>query len=206
MAQERFEKASAKRAFDLYRSFIMHEDLKNKIANSNRTLVILAIIAYFGSCTKTKLKKAIPVASFDATIDELIGLGYITKKREGIEVRYYIGHSSDFSREVSEVSDETYFLFANTLMNISTYIKTYKITSWNIFSFMLEIAWKMEGNKVRLDEKSIESVQGLYAHKMNTRKQLERMGIIKNIHLDVPGRSACSDFRVNKEAYIIEVK
>ena len=206
MAQERFEKTSAKRALDLYRSFILNESLKDKIANSNRTLVILTIISYFGDCTKTKLKKAIPVASFDATIDELISLGYITKRREGMEVHYSIGHSDDFSRETSEVSDETCFLFANTLMNISTYIKTYKITSWNIFSFMLEIAWKMEGSSVHLDEKSIESIKGLYANKMSTRKQLERMGIIKNIHPDSSGRSSGSDFRVNKEAYIIEVK
>ena len=56
MAQERFEKTSAKRALDLYRSFILNESLKDKIANSNRTLVILTIISYFGDCTKTKLK------------------------------------------------------------------------------------------------------------------------------------------------------
>ena len=33
MAQERFEKTSAKRALDLYRSFILNESLKDKIAD-----------------------------------------------------------------------------------------------------------------------------------------------------------------------------
>ena len=74
MSQERYEKTSAKRALDLYRSFVLHEDLKGKIGNNNRTLIVLSIIAYFGDCTKTRLKKAIPVPSFDLVINELIKL------------------------------------------------------------------------------------------------------------------------------------
>ena len=82
MAQERFEKTSAKRALDLYRSFILDESLKDKIANSNRTLVILTIISYFGDCTKTKLKKAIPVASFDTELDVIADTVAMSKPHE----------------------------------------------------------------------------------------------------------------------------
>ena len=206
MAQERFEIAAAERAVNLYKSFLTHPELKKKIGNSNRTLVVLSIISYFGTCYKAKLQKAVPVAGLDILLNELLTLGYIKKKKDGKSVMYLIEHHPDFTRANVTLTREQYFLFANVLMNVSTYIRAYKMTSWNVFSFMLEIATKFDGEKVNLSEKSIESIHGFYANKINTRKQLETMGIIKSLSTKRTGPHFTGNYSVNKEAFIIGIK
>lgn len=205
--QERFEKQAAIRAMRLFKSFIRHSDLKEKINGSNRTLVILAVLAYFGDCSKTKLYKAIPVSSMDAAIEELISLGYINKKKDGKEVRYMIAEHPDFVAENIEYSYESAFLFANALMNINLWFKNYRITSWNTITLMLEVALKYEFTKgtVELTDKTIDSIVGNLANVLSTRKAIERMGVIKCTHVR-SGRSVGSEFKVNRRAYIIEAK
>lgn len=206
--QERFDKQNSIRAIRLFKSFLENLDLKEKISNSNKNLVLLTVIAYFKECTKTKLKRIIPITSLDISLDELIKAGYIKKTRDGREVTFTLVDSEDFTKAEFNYDFNVAYLFANTIMNIFLYIKKYEISSWNTIAFMLEIAMKSNFNKgglVHLAEENIQSILGCSSNKTNLRKTLEKMGIIKGA-LIKKGRSYGGDFKVNKNAFIFTCK
>lgn len=205
--QERFDKASAIKAIVLFKSFIENSDLKEKINNSNRELIALTTVAYLGSCYKARIERAIPVMGINLALEDLISKGYVTKTREGREVRYTIADHEDFKRATFKYDQNTAYLFANVLMNVTTYIKKYDIKSWNILAMMLEIALKhdFETSTVKLDENDITSITGCSSNKMNTRANMERMGIIMGTEKK-GGRTYGGTFKVNQKAFIFQVR
>lgn len=204
--QEKFIKSCAATAANIFNSFITNSELKSTINNSNKTLIVLTMMAYLGECSKTKLKKAIPVLNLDTCIDELVALNLISKTREGKEVFLKYKGGSDSTKPYSE---DTLYLFANTLLNISLYIKKYDISSWNLLAFMLEMAlnatYVKQRSLIHLDEETILSVSGSSSNKLMARKKLENMGVIKPADF-TKKRSYGGDFVLNRRAFIIEVK
>lgn len=204
--QEKFGVMAASRAAAVFKKFLDNPEKKEEINSSNKTLIILTTLAYFGECSKTKMKRAIPVSSLDASLEELVKLGYITRHKDGKEVYYKYIVPYGFNPNKQQFNDNTLYLFANALMNMSTYIKQYNITAWNILALMLEAALKctFEGKSVNLTESNIKSIAGAANNKLLVRKNLERMGVIKAANMKE--RAYGGDYLLNKKAYIIEIK
>lgn len=205
--QERFEKGSAIRAIRLYKSFIENPDLKAEIKNSNKTLVILSVISYLNGAYLTKLKKIIPVAGIDLTLREYERKGLLVRHKQGRDVRYEIADNEMFVASDYEYKHEQAFVFVNTLMNIDTYIRQFKIASWNTLALMLEAAlnYDVEKETTRLDEKSIKSILGCPQNKMNARALIEQMGVIRSTNKK-NGRSYGGEFKLNQRAFIFSAK
>lgn len=204
--QEKFRSTAAMRAALVFKKIINDDIKKAELNNSNKALIMLTTIAYFGECSATKLKRALPV-QLTPTIDELVNLGYVTKRREGKEVTYKYKDKLTLNYNSKEFNESTLYLFANALMNISTYFSKFDVRSWNVLALMLETALKekFDNNPVDITEGTIKSVIGNTANKLLARKTLENLGVIRSTEYR-GGRAFGGQYKLNKEAYIIEVK
>lgn len=205
--QDRYNETRAIKAIKVFKTAIASDNIKRKLGNSNKNLVTLALLAYFGKCSNVKLSKALPSTNTATAIKELEAAGYLTKGREGRDVYYNFVDHSDFNNTTFKYNKYSPYLFANALLNVSTYIKEYNIRSWNVLALMLEIALKCDFEKdatVNLSDTSIQTIAGGFSNRMNLRKTFEKMGVIKNVRYGRGNHAIGSDFKVNKAAYIFQ--
>lgn len=211
--QERFNLEQAVVAARFFDHMISNKDSKELyLNNSNKCLLFATAIAYYGECSSTKLKRTFPVINIKDATKILVDNNIITETPTGKYGEYmykYVGDEVvDYKNPDSynKTMTNMLYLFANCLLNMDVYIKTYKMGSWNVLALMLETTLKVSYTTefITLGKNDIMSVTGNTSNKLSTRKLLHEYGVLRPNFSDDGERVADGKYMLNRRAYVIE--
>lgn len=170
----------------------------NTYLPNNRALVFGCVIAYKGECSFNYLKRTFPVAklTLENTLDMLIKEGLVQEVKED---KYYRWNGPEGVKSEINITTDSLYLFANALMNVTDYVGTYKVASWNIITMIIETTLYTERSTPAIKYGSAEMRAVTNPNRIAYRKQMENWGFIKPT-----GKR--SQYRLNKYAYLLGTK